>query len=229
MAPLFYFFTFALGPSASDLVRLPPRSRSVLSGENSKSTPLLPLILTLHTAEVLAMFLAPDLATRHYWTWAWQLTPLWITVSSTVLTHAGRPLGLGSLKQRGAGTVSASSALVAPKTMLWVLGSISAGAWAYTSLAAPHSMRTLRIPEPGAQADFVRHTRKALQADELGTAAASLLWLAYSFFDLHIAGLLGSSWLLYAASLPVVTVVIGPGAALVLGWWWRERIIDSGA
>lgn len=200
------------GPSASDLARLPPRSRSVLLGN---SIPLLPLILILHTLEVFAMFLAPDLPTRHYWTWAWQLSPFWIAISNTLLTQTGRLLRLKN-------TIS-----VSPRTMLWVLGSISASVWIYTVAASPHSISTIFIPEAGPQSEFIRHTRKALQADELGAFLASLLWLSYSFFDLHTAGLVDNSWLFYAASLPVVTVCVGPGASLILAWYWREKIISG--
>jgi hypothetical protein len=161
------------------------------------------------------MFLAPDLSTRHYWTWAWQLTPFWIAMFNILFTQAGRLLRLNK-------TIS-----VSPKTMLSILGSISASVWVYTLITSSHSIYTLFIPEAGAQSGFIQHTRKALQADELGAFLSSLLWLAYSFFDLHTAGLVGNSWLFYAASLPLVTVCVGPGAAFMLGWYWRENIISS--
>jgi hypothetical protein len=207
---LFYFFSIVFGPSAADLARLPPRSRSVLF---KNSLPLLPLILILHTAEVFAMFLAPDLSTRHFWTWAWQLTPFWLSISNMFFSQASRILRLKN------------AVSVSPKTMLSVLGSISAGVWIYTLLASPHSISTIFIPEADVQSEFVQHTRKALQADEWGAFLGSFLWLAYSFFDLHTAGLVDNSWLLYAASLPIVTVFVGPGAAFILGWYWREQLI----
>lgn len=161
------------------------------------------------------MFLAPDLSTRHYWTWAWQLTPFWIAIFNILFTQAGRLL-------RPENTIS-----VSPKTMLSILGSISAGVWVYTLIASPHSISTIFIPEADAQSEFIQHTRKALQADELGAFLASFLWLAYSFFDLHIAGLVDNSWLFYAASIPIVTICVGPGAAFILGWYWRENLISG--
>jgi hypothetical protein len=212
VAPLFYFFSFVFGPSASDLARISPRSRSVLF---ANSIPLLPLILILHTLIVFFMFLAPDLSTRHYWTWAWQLTPFWIAILNTLLTQMGR---LPRLK---------NTTSVPIRTMLLILGFISASVWMYTAVASPYSMSTIFIPEAGPQDEFIQHTRKALQADELSAFLASLLWLLYSFFDLHAAGLAGNSWLFYAASLPVVMVCVGPGASLIVGWYWREKIISG--
>ena len=44
----------------------------------------------LHTAGVFAMFLAPSYEARHWGTWAWLLTPVWIGVGvgNAVAGHA---------------------------------------------------------------------------------------------------------------------------------------------
>lgn len=162
---------------------------------------------------VFGMFLAPTFSSRHYWTWAWQLVPLWIGLGNIVASQAIHLLGV--------------KRLLSPKPMLFALGLISFGVWGYTLLYSPHPMSTLFFPEDGPQPGLVLHTRKALQADEVGVYVATLLWLAYSFLDLYIAGLVGIASLFFVAILPIVTAGVGPGAAFVLGWYVRERAFDS--
>ncbi|KAK3365979.1 hypothetical protein B0T24DRAFT_683033 [Lasiosphaeria ovina] len=86
---------------------------------------LLPLILALHNAEVLAAYVAPDLATRHYWTWAWQLSPTWIGLANSVGAHTVVPL----LRRRFAGSKASSSLLLpsSPRTVLAGVGLVAAG------------------------------------------------------------------------------------------------------
>lgn len=111
--------------------------------------------------------------------------------------------------------------------MLFGLGLISFGVWGYTVLYSPYSIATLFFPQPEPQAGLVLHTRKALQADEVGLCVATFLWLVYSFLDLYIADLVGVPSLLLAMVLPIVAVCMGPGATFVLGWYARERVFDS--
>lgn len=162
------------------------------------------------------MFLAPDLATRHYWTWAWQLTPVWIGVSNFLLSRLASPL------------LPKSGVLTSPKSVLVVLGLISAGTWAYTLSSAPFSLSTIFIPVAGTQTEYVAHVRKVFQTDHLGAFVSSFLWLTYSFLDLSVAGLLSTTSLfLNFALLPVVGAAAGPGAAFTLGWYLRERALSS--
>ncbi|KAI0017121.1 hypothetical protein F4780DRAFT_756837 [Xylariomycetidae sp. FL0641] len=203
-APLFYFLCLTFGPFTSELARGG-------AAWNVGSVPLLPLVLLLNTAEVFAMFFSLDLATRHFWTWAWQLTPLWIGLGNVLLTRL-----MGSAKGSS------------PKPLLLLLGLASSGVWLYTVLYSPYSLGTLFVPQAGPQSDFMLHARKALQTDELSAFSSSFLWLAYSFFDLQSAGLVGNEWMLYVASLPIVTICVGPGTAFLLGWYWREMTIVKG-
>ncbi len=164
------------------------------------------------------MFLAPEYTTRHYWTWAWQLSPLWVGLANVV---AGTALGLLNSK----GSLSVAS----PRMLLVTLGLISASVWVYTLLYCPYSLSTVFIPPLEPQAEFLLHTRTALQADEIGVFSSSFLWLAYSFFDFYTVGLVGSEWLFYAASLPIIMLCVGPGAAFIVGWCIRENMLASAA
>lgn len=210
VAPVFYFLCITFGPTASELAKTPRQHRTVWHTRHSL---LVPIVLLLHTSMVLGMFLAPTFASRHYWTWAWQLVPLWIGLGNIVASQAIHLLGV--------------KRVLSPKPTLFALGLISFGVWGYALLFSPHPMSTLFFPEAGPQSGLVLHTRKALQADEVGLYMATFLWLAYSFFDLYISGLVENASLFFVAMLPIVTAGIGPGAAFVLGWYVRERVFDS--
>ncbi|OTA95932.1 hypothetical protein M434DRAFT_9400 [Hypoxylon sp. CO27-5] len=212
VAPIFYFLCFTFGPTASDLARSSVQDRTVRR-ENSQL--LLLVVLLFHTFEVFAIFLSPEFTTRHFWTWAWQLSPLWIGVGNVVLSTIAKPL------------LPKTHTLASPKLLLAVLGSISAGVWVCTLLYSPYPLSTLFIPLAEPQSEFVAHCRTALQADHLGVFSSSLLWLVYSFFDLHNAGLLGNDWLYKVALLPVITTFSGPGAAFAFGWYLREKALSS--
>ncbi|KAK8091625.1 hypothetical protein PG997_001986 [Apiospora hydei] len=208
VVPLFYFLCIAFGPSQTDLARA-PRSQSRCQNK----LPVVPLIILFHTSVVFAMFLAPDLSARHYWTWAWQLSPLWIGLGNAAAHQA-----LALLGWKGS-----SSA----KQMLGVMGLISAGVWAYTLLFSPHSLWALFVPQAGPQAGLVLHMRKALQADEIGVVIGIFLWMAHCFTELHAGGLIGNEWLFYILLCPIAAFFVGPGAAFVLGWYVRESILEA--
>ncbi|KAK0727317.1 hypothetical protein B0T26DRAFT_747660 [Lasiosphaeria miniovina] len=178
----------------------------------------LPLILALHNAEVLAAYLAPDLATRYYWTWAWQLSPTWIGLANSVGAHTVVPL----LRCRFAG----SKALLpsSPRMVLADIGLVAAGVWVYTLAFAPYSAAQIFVPGRAAETDFISHTRRALQFDELCSFAAGFLWLSYSVGDLYAAALIkGGLDLVPLVLLPIIGGCVGPGALLAVTWWWWWR------
>ncbi|KAI4859733.1 hypothetical protein F4820DRAFT_462258 [Hypoxylon rubiginosum] len=212
VAPVFYFLSFAFGPTASDLARTSARGRKI---GHQESGLLLLIVLAFHTCEVFAMFLAPNLATRHYWTWAWQLAPVWIGISNFLLSRVASPL------------LPKSGVLTSPKTVLAVLGLVSAGVWIYTLSFSPFSLSTIFIPLAEAQSEYVPHVRKALQTDHLAVFSSSFLWLTYSFLDLSSAGLLSTNWVLNVALVSIVAAIAGPGAAFIFGWYIRERALSS--
>lgn len=211
VVPLYYFLCIAFGPSASELARS-PRQQS----RCQYNTAAVPMIFLFHTSVVFAMFVSPDLAARHYWTWAWQMSPLFVGVGNAVASTA---FGLG--KPRG------SASPRAPGLMLGMMTLVSAGVWVYTVVFCPHSLSTLFLPQAGPQTGLVLHMRKALQADEIGTVVGAFMWLAHSFSDLYISGLVGSEGLLYMILGSVASLCVGPGAALALGWYLREGILEN--
>ncbi|OTA93717.1 hypothetical protein M434DRAFT_395394 [Hypoxylon sp. CO27-5] len=213
VAPIFYFLCFVFGPTASELARSPVKDRAIKAEDSGL---LFLIILLLHTAEVFAMFLSPEPVTRHFWTWAWQLTPLWIGITNYLLSTTIKVF------------LPKSTIANLPRYGLFILlGFISTSIWIYTLIFSPYSLSTMFIPDPETQSEFIAHARKALQADHLASFGSSFLWLAYSFFDLYTTHLLGNEWLYSIAILPVIGIIVGPGATFALGWYlWNKALLS---
>lgn len=176
---------------------------------------LLPLFLALHTFQVVRAFTAPEPEIRQYWVWAWQMSPLWLGLANSLLcSMAG---GIPALK---------NSFLASPRALLAFMCAISSTIWVYTLLYAPFSLSDVFIPDSAVYSDFVGHTRKALQCDEVYSFGSSFLWLLYMFSDMYTAGLIGMGSLVVSCFIPFVAAVAGPGTAFALGWYWRERVLS---
>ncbi|KAI3392214.1 hypothetical protein diail_6075 [Diaporthe ilicicola] len=213
VAPVLYFLSFVFGPSPSELSHS-ARDRELRTGNILF---LLPIILALHTSEVFGAYCSPTPETRHYWTWAWQMAPLWIGVLNFIAARLSS--AVPSLK-----TLRTSSS---PTTLLAVLGSISSAVWIYTLTSSPHSISELFVPDKEAQFDFILHTRQALQSDEVYVFAGSFLWLLYSLLDLHTSGVAGRKFIVPVVLLPITAACLGPGSAFSLGWYWREALLQA--
>ncbi|OTB15229.1 hypothetical protein K445DRAFT_376181 [Daldinia sp. EC12] len=211
VGPILYFLSLTFGPTASDLARMPARDRSVW---NRGSGLVLLLIFLFHTSEVFAMCLAPELTTRHYWTWAWQMSPLYIGLANTLLSGLTKPL----LSKLG---------IASPKSILIVAGIISAGVWGYTLLFSPYSLSTIFIPSSEVPSEFIPFVQKVFQADHVSIFSSSFLWLLYSFLDLKSAGIIGANWLCSLLLLPVSLGLVGPAATFTIFWCIREGALAS--
>lgn len=150
---------------------------------------------------------------EQYWTWASQLAPLWCGLTNLLGGYASSSL-------RGRISLANST------KMLIILVLVSAGVWIYALQFSPYSLSMLFVPQRS-RSGFVVDTRGDFQADHLAVFSSSLLWLSYSYFDFYIAGLIGNIWILYVVSLPLATFGVRPGAAFVIGWYMRERILNS--
>lgn len=212
IAPLYYFLHVTFAPSAAALTRSAKDRRLRLE----QALYLLPLFLVLHTFEVVRAFTASEPETRQYWVWAWQMSPLWIGVANSLLSSLAT--SVPALK---------SSVLASPRLLLATMCAISSSIWIYTLASSPYSLSDVFIPDSAVYSDFVGHTRKAMQCDEMYSFGSSFLWIVYMFFDLHAAGLVGVGSLAVSALLPLVSVLTGPGTAFVIGWYWREQVLSS--
>ncbi|PSN73611.1 hypothetical protein BS50DRAFT_569121 [Corynespora cassiicola Philippines] len=204
VAPFFYFCWIASG--------IPSRPNRTISSEGA--TLLLPLILCLHTAEVFAMFCASNVATRHYWTWAWQMSPVWIGIANALAAK------LVPKKFIGGGILS-------PVNVVGVLGCISAGVWWYSLGWSPYSLAEMFVPNLESKDDMAGHMRMALQVDEISAFLSLFVWILFEELQLGFGRQIWQGAVYWLLGAPVVVLGVGPGAAMA-GWWvWREAKIAS--
>lgn len=139
------------------------------------------------------------------------MAPLWIGLGNSIICYLAKGL--------------------LPHVPLWVplvtMSIISASTWLFTLLSSPYSLWEIFVPDLAVHTDFEPHMRKALQLDELFGFGSSYLWLVYMFHDLRDAGIVGKEWALMATFIPVVALCVGPGAALAVGWLWRESVLQK--
>lgn len=213
IAPIFYFLCIVFAPSATELANSPAKKKLV----REHCIALLPSVLILHTAEVFGTYVHPDPETRHYWSWAWQMAPLYLGVANSAIS---RLISLTPAKRGVAWMAS-------PKLVLSVMSLVSVGVWAYTALYCEFSLSTVFLPDSSVQSKFAPHMRRGLQFDEISVFTSSFLWLAYSHFDLFAAGLIGREWMVAAVGFPLASMLVGPGAAFAAGWYWREGKLQA--
>ncbi|VUC24072.1 unnamed protein product [Clonostachys rosea] len=214
VTPLFYILCIIFSPSSSKLVAetTPAGQRRITSTDSSPV--LLPILLFLHTFELVYAYGASELSTRHYWTWAWQMTPLFVGLANTSMATL---ISLSPSVSRQLKPISS------PHVLLGVPTAISAGIWIYTLIFSPHSISTLFLPLIEPQDALEPLLRRGLQIDELCVFGSSLLWIGYHIADLYVAGHVSTSEIFNAISLfPVVAALTGPGASLSYLWLWRE-------
>ncbi|KAF2425532.1 hypothetical protein EJ08DRAFT_736731 [Tothia fuscella] len=165
----------------------------------------------------------PDLVSRMWWNWIWQLFPVWCWIVGA----AWSTIGLFPSKFKA--TSDNNDDMPTIRRTIAFLAIPSTAAWWYTAAFAPFSMIQLFIPQSlGPSPTFAENMRLTLQRDEAKGLGASLLWLLYTWADLQRAGMTTSrNVLTMVASLAVGVLVVGPGSAFLLGWLAREELLAS--
>jgi hypothetical protein len=69
--------------------------------------------------------------------------------------------------------------------------------------------------------------REFLKFDELFLFGNTFIWLGYLFWDMKHAGMLQASWFRIVLYATCTVLCFGPGAAVGLGWLWRENVITN--
>lgn len=137
------------------------------------------------------------------------------------------------------------------RNAIGVLGLISALSWLnviwrtpfeFAHLFIPHAAPTSNLPEwmnsfaRSAVPDNMAHAmvpewmlaiRKVFQVDQIAPFGAALLWLGLMYGDMLRAGMiksLGALLTIFVAGA-AAAVITGPGAAVALGWWYRETLL----
>ena len=166
-------------------------------------------------------FLHPSFEVRHNWNWIWQMFPVWTGVIQQVLKRTVMPNTVEDDRLK-----NQSRDLSTIRFTIGACVVLSAGVWIYTLTMSPYSPITLFLPQLEApQEDWIHMVRIFVQYDELFCFGGALLWLGYLFNDMKHAGMVQQSWISIIAMATLTTVALGPGAAVGLGWLWREDVL----
>jgi hypothetical protein len=187
------------------------------------SLTILPIILSIFYLPMFAMFHWPTLSGRETWLFFWQMSPVWISLTSFFLSYF-------------IPNTTQSDRIKSPKrdlpVMRYTIGALSVlstSIWIWTNATSPYSPWSLFVPEliPSQTSDFVTFVRNFLKVDELSLFGSTFLWLGYLLWDMKHAGMVKTPWALIVLYAVGTLTVLGPGATAGLGWLWREDIISN--
>ncbi|KAK0674415.1 hypothetical protein QBC41DRAFT_238854 [Cercophora samala] len=177
---------------------------------------LLPGLLVMHYGWVWCMFFAGGMEERHYWTWMWQLAPLWVGCVNWVLVKGVPGEWVRGLK-----------GVVGKGVLSLVVGGLSMGVWWYVILKSEFGLRETFIPGRMVKSDWVLNARGILQYDLLCSFGGLLVWSFGLMVDLWAAGAVGLGELLAGFGVVALAGVMGgPGVAVLDAWWWREKRLE---
>ena len=115
-------------------------------------------------------------------------------------------------------------------TIRFTVGSfvaLSAAVWIYSLPHSPFSLNELFVPWLDIPPTLVENLRNFIQYDFLFSFGSAFLWLGYLFSDMKNAGMVNTSWSRIIPTAALTTLALGPGAAVGLGWLWREQILAT--
>ena len=189
-------------------------------------------VFSAFTIPTLAMYFLPEPAQRLKVNAIWQAFPilsiaLYYLLRKTVVTDTTRHDRIYNVR----------ADMPYMRLAVWILAAVSAMVFNWARLFSRTSLAEIFIPDwtlvrsticsANGNLDLISGMRLFLQVDEIVCFAAAYLWLAYLIHDLKEAEMTAVSWWKVAASAAAGTYLIGPGAVVVLGWWWRENILAT--
>jgi hypothetical protein len=193
-----------------------PASRTI---SPTDAVAVLPAVTVAYLIPHFLCYFHPDFDARHWWNWIWQIYPVWGAVVFAVASTALAPF---------AASLSSRSIV---RATLGVLAVIGTGSYWYALSAAEFSVAELLVPRffteaPGEAAVALR---TIIQYDYACCFLAAMLWVGYGIGDLKTAKAIDVSWAAVLAVAAVSWVVLGTGTTLILGWTWRNEVLESGA
>ncbi|KPM41950.1 hypothetical protein AK830_g4627 [Neonectria ditissima] len=185
---------------------------------------VLPTVVLVYHVPHLPSYFHQSLEARNWWNWVWQLFPVWGSVLMFVLTNmlslGTAPKSLERVKKPQINTLRAT---------VGVLAAVNVAIYWYTLYNSKFSLSELFIPkyfsENPQEPDVALRT--IIQYDYLCTFSGGILWLAYSFRDLEVAGFCKFRYLRTICIAGVIAAVFSPGTLFLVAWLAREELLAS--
>lgn len=187
---------------------------------------VLPTLILAYYVPLYLSFHASSFSSRVSWSFFWQLFPVWVSVlaaqvcsriwpDTTMHDRIYKPTSDLKLIRATVGLFAAYSAAT------WLSLCAKAG----FSLSAVLDMVLPPAHSPQNTTDFVTFVAEFFRFDSAFLFANTFLWLGYLFWDIKFAGMLDLSWIWIILLASVATLTLGPGAAVGLGFLWREELL----
>jgi len=221
IAPLYFAIEYIRSPLSS-----PKEDNRNIKTDALKS--LLPAMLAGYYLPTLANFFASTVESRQSINAMWQLFPLVVPLIQIPLRLLAKPRSNIEGKKKTASDRKTN--LLWTRCTYGLLAAISGLSFIYARWSAPQGTSLARIFLPGLfkhtqpVTSFAQGIARFLQYDEIFSLGAGFVWLGLRFRELQRSGE-PVSWWKSVCALAGTTVTLGPGAALALGWGWREEVL----
>ncbi|KAJ9608714.1 hypothetical protein H2200_006485 [Cladophialophora chaetospira] len=226
IGPIWFFLHYVQSPIA-DYAAKDWRLVNVAAAKT-----VMPALFFVFTIPTVAMYYLPSLDQRLAVNAFWQAFPLWTVLLHYILRKAAVK---DTTQHDRIHNVEADMPYT--RQAVWLFASISALVFNLARFTTGASLATMFFPDwallkstassADGALDIVSGMRIFLQVDEIVCFSAAFLWLAYLIADLkrdHMASVSSAMVVVVAA---IGTFLVGPGAVVVLGWWWRENILAT--
>jgi hypothetical protein len=184
---------------------------------------ILPAMIIAYYLPFYGMIFSPTLLGRQSWLFVWQMFPIWIAITTFILSKAFSDTimhdRINSPKRDLPFIRFTIGTLVSLSACVWIW------AWSTTSYGGPSLFFPFILSL--ATSDLTAFMREVLKFNETFLFAATFIWLVCLFWDMKHAGMLQVSWLKIFIYATCTVVMFGPGAAAGLGWLWREDNITN--
>lgn len=213
IAPLFYFLTYITLSQKRFTV---PTSRHV-PARYAKT--LLPALMFGYIIPSIGSFYSSfSLSSKQAWNFIWQLFPVWIPAFHFLFSRF--------VSDKSAG--SQTSSLRLTYLSLFVL---STSTYIYVFLVSPVPFSQLFFADISiwdwdrAISSISEVTGIFLKWDEIFVVIGTAYWMMLNVRDLKREGKMEASWLWILVVFGSVSLLCGPGAGMVVMWWWREEVL----
>jgi hypothetical protein len=219
IGPLYYFIHYIQTPQenylAADNLMVPIADAKVI----------IPTIGIGYLAPTIAMFLHFPVESRQLLNGIWQTFPIW-----TAVLHS-------SFKSLVTDTAPEDRKWAPTRGVSWLRyayafgGLVSATAYTYLRFTSPfplHEVFFNGISSPFTPVVSLSDgCARFLKYNQIVAFGSGLFWEALHFRDLKKAGKMEAGWVKVLGILGGMTLLFGPGAAMALGWAWREELMAA--
>lgn len=220
VAPLYFAIEYIRSPLSS-------LKRDYRNIKTDALKSLLPAMFAGYYLPTFVNFFASTVESRQSINAMWQLFPLVVPLIQMPLRLLAKSR---TIKAKNKGASDRKTNLLWTRCTYGSLAAISGLSFVYARWSAPQGASLATIFLPGLfdhtqpVTSFAQGIARFLQYDQIFSLGASFVWMGLRLRELQQSGV-PVSWWKTVCALVGTTVTLGPGAALALGWGWREEVL----